>query len=45
MATLPAPVTMDKLVSLCKRRGFVFQSSEIYGGFYGVWDHGPLGAD
>ena len=45
MATLPAPVTMDKLVSLCKRRGFVFQSSEIYGGFNGVWDHGPLGAE
>jgi len=45
MATLPAPVTMDKLVSLCKRRGFVFQSSEIYGGSNGVWDHGPLGAE
>jgi glycyl-tRNA synthetase len=36
---------MEKLVSLCKRRGFVFQSSEIYGGFNGVWDHGPLGAE
>ncbi|MEZ4412060.1 MAG: glycine--tRNA ligase [Gemmatimonadales bacterium] len=34
---------MDKLVSLCKRRGFVFQSSEIYGGLGSVWDYGPLG--
>ena len=40
-----APVTMDKLVSLCKRRGFVFPSSEIYGGFNGVWDYGPLGTE
>ncbi len=37
--------TMDKLVSLCKRRGFVFQSSEIYGGLGSVWDYGPLGAE
>ena len=36
---------MEKLVSLCKRRGFVFPSSEIYGGFNGVWDYGPLGAE
>ncbi|MGQ0703305.1 MAG: glycine--tRNA ligase [Gemmatimonadales bacterium] len=36
---------MDKLVSLCKRRGFVFQSSEIYGGLGSVWDFGPLGAE
>jgi glycyl-tRNA synthetase len=36
-------VTMDKLVSLCKRRGFIFQSSEIYGGLTGAWDYGPLG--
>ncbi|MBQ9502109.1 MAG: glycine--tRNA ligase [Lentisphaeria bacterium] len=35
---------MDKLVSLCKRRGFVFPSSEIYGGFNGFWDYGPYGA-
>jgi glycyl-tRNA synthetase len=41
----PTAVTMDKLVSLCKRRGFVFPSSEIYGGFNGVWDYGPLGAE
>jgi glycyl-tRNA synthetase len=36
---------MDKLVSLCKRRGFVFQSSEIYGGTGSVWDYGPLGVE
>ena len=34
---------MDKIVTLCKRRGFVFQSSEIYGGFNGFWDYGPYG--
>ena len=37
--------TMDKLVSLCKRRGYVFQSSEIYGGLNSCWDYGPLGAE
>ena len=36
---------MDKLVSLCKRRGFVFPSSEIYGGINGFWDYGPLGVE
>src|SRR3990167_9146773 len=36
---------MDKIVSLCKRRGFVYPSSEIYGGFSGFWDYGPYGAD
>jgi glycyl-tRNA synthetase len=36
---------MDKLVSLCKRRGFIFQSSEIYGGIGGFWDYGPLGVE
>ena len=36
---------MDKIVSLAKRRGFVFQSSEIYGGAASVWDYGPLGAE
>lgn len=36
---------MDTIVSLCKRRGFVFQSSEIYGGIGGFWDYGPLGAE
>jgi glycyl-tRNA synthetase len=38
-------VTMDKLVSLCKRRGFIFPSSEIYGGLNGAWDYGPLGVE
>lgn len=36
---------MEKIVSLCKRRGFIFQSSEIYGGCGGIWDYGPLGAE
>lgn len=36
---------MDKIVSLAKRRGFVFQSSEIYGGFSATWDYGPLGVE
>jgi len=38
-----AEVTMDKIVSLCRRRGFIFQSSEIYGGLNGAYDYGPLG--
>ena len=38
-------VDMDKLVSLCKRRGFIYQSSEIYGGLGSVWDYGPLGVE
>jgi glycyl-tRNA synthetase len=45
---MPEPkenVLMEKIVSLCKRRGFVFQSSEIYGGINGFWDYGPLGAE
>ena len=37
--------TMDKLISLTKRRGFIFQSSEIYGGIGGFWDYGPLGVE
>ena len=37
--------SMDKIVSLCKRRGFIFQSSEIYGGIQGFWDYGPLGTE
>src|SRR5438552_3110575 len=41
----PADNLMDKLVSLAKRRGFVFQSSEIYGGLGSVWDYGPLGVE
>jgi glycyl-tRNA synthetase len=36
---------MEKLVSLCKRRGFIFPSSEIYGGLNGAWDYGPLGVE
>lgn len=36
---------MDKIVSLCKRRGFIFQSSEIYGGMASTWDYGPLGVE
>ncbi|MBE2205473.1 MAG: glycine--tRNA ligase [Chthoniobacterales bacterium] len=36
---------MEKIVSLCKRRGFLFQSSEIYGGLNGFWDYGPLGVE
>ena len=36
---------MEKVVSLCKRRGFIFQSSEIYGGLASAWDYGPLGAE
>ena len=38
-------VTMEKIVSLAKRRGFVFQSSEIYGGLSGAWDYGPQGIE
>ncbi len=40
-----ATVDMETLVSLCKRRGFIFQSSEIYGGLAGAWDYGPLGVE
>ncbi|MGI9087452.1 MAG: glycine--tRNA ligase [Chthoniobacterales bacterium] len=36
---------MERIVSLCKRRGFIFQSGEIYGGLNGVWDYGPLGVE
>ncbi len=36
---------MEKIVALCKRRGFIFQSSEIYGGLNGAWDYGPLGTE
>jgi glycyl-tRNA synthetase len=39
------PKSMDQIVSLCKRRGFLFQSSEIYGGLNGFWDYGPLGVE
>lgn len=39
------PVTLEKIVSLCKRRGFVFPSSEIYGGFASIYDYGPYGVE
>ncbi len=39
------PQRMEKIVSLCKRRGFIFQSGELYGGLNGCWDYGPLGAE
>ncbi len=42
---MATPSVMDKLVSLAKRRGFIFQSSEIYGGLGSVWDYGPLGVE
>jgi glycyl-tRNA synthetase len=41
----PDPQRMERIVSLCKRRGFIFQSSEIYGGLNGCWDYGPLGVE
>lgn len=41
----PQQDLMEKIVSLCKRRGFIFQSSEIYGGLASTWDYGPLGAE
>ena len=37
--------TMDKIVALCKNRGFVFPGSEIYGGLANTWDYGPLGVE
>jgi len=39
----PGSEVMEKIVSLCKRRGFIFQGSEIYGGLAGTWDYGPYG--
>ena len=39
------PKVMDKIVSLCKRRGFIFPSSDIYGGLSSAWDYGPLGSE
>ena len=44
MAEPKENLLMEKIVSLCKRRGFIYQSSEIYGGINGFWDYGPLGA-
>ena len=45
MSALSDAQRMEKIVSLCKRRGFIFQSSEIYGGLNGAWDYGPLGVE
>jgi glycyl-tRNA synthetase len=45
MAVNSEAALMDKIVSLSKRRGFIFQSSEIYGGLNGCWDYGPLGVE
>jgi len=45
MTTPNDPQRMERIVSLCKRRGFIFQAGEIYGGLNGVWDYGPLGAE
>jgi len=45
MADPNAVAKMEKIVALCKRRGFIFQSSEIYGGLNGAWDYGPLGVE
>ena len=36
---------MEKIISLCKRRGFIYPGSEIYGGLAGTWDYGPLGVE
>lgn len=45
MKKTDSSAVMEKIVSLCKRRGFIFQSSEIYGGLNGCWDYGPLGVE
>lgn len=45
MADAKSGELMEKIVSLSKRRGFIFQSSEVYGGLNGFWDYGPLGAE
>ncbi len=42
---MPTKVEMEKIVSLCRRRGFIFPSSEIYGGLSSCWDYGPLGVE
>jgi glycyl-tRNA synthetase len=44
MATTNAPAVMEEIAALAKRRGFIFPSSEIYGGIGGFYDYGPLGA-
>ncbi len=42
---VPGKVSLEKLVSLCQRRGFIFPSSDIYGGLSGCWDYGPVGVE
>ena len=44
VVTRPKP-TMEEITALCKRRGFIFQSSELYGGVNGAWDYGPVGVE
>ena len=39
------PIDMKDIVALCKRRGFIFPASDIYGGLNGFWDYGPLGTE
>src|SRR3972149_11827664 len=41
----PTPISIDELATFCKRKGFVYPSSEIYGGLSGFWDFGPLGVE
>ena len=43
--TLTPEKTMNDIIALCKRRGFIFQSSDIYGGLQGMYDYGPLGVE
>ena len=45
MAEIDSSLDIEKISSLCKRRGFVYQSSEIYGGLASTWDYGPLGVE
>lgn len=44
-STVKGSKSMDKIVALCKRKGFIFQSADIYGGLNGCWDYGPLGVE
>src|SRR3989338_11162589 len=45
MTKIPKDNLLEKVVSLCKRRGFIFPGSEIYGGISGIYDYGPLGVE
>jgi glycyl-tRNA synthetase len=45
MENAKSKLTIDELASFCKRKGFIFRSSDIYGGFAGFWDYGPLGVE